>query len=269
MSIYYFIDTTISNDLLREILKTGLICVATKGHGKTNAIKVLTRELLHRGFANVKVFDLALNWLFDFEQLTYQLLEQDTDIINANNCIYDFTLINNQNMINHAMQHLMKVDFHNKARMKLTCDGKIYQWLVYVIEEAQNIIGSSALRGRENGFWLKAISTSRNFGLAYIFIGQRLADISTKAVERCGGYLLGKMTGDNDLRKVKALGGKELREQVKQLEVGSFIYYNGNTTQQIDFPLFESYGRPKPYNELIVKPSHENGLIAKIKRYFS
>ena len=38
--------------------------------------------------------------------------------------------------------------------------------------------------------------------------------------------------------------------------------------QQIDFPLFQSYGRPKPHNELIVKPKREIGLIAKIRRVF-
>jgi hypothetical protein len=41
------------------------------------------------------------------------------------------------------------------------------------------------------------------------------------------------MTGDNDLKKIRALGGTELKEQVKKLEVGSFIYYNGNTTNRL------------------------------------
>ena len=267
MSVYYFINTAISNGLLKEVLKTGLICVGSKGCGKSNAVKVITRELLVRGLADVKVFDLALNWLFDFEQLPYQLVEDDTTIINAKNCIYDFTLTYNHNQINYTMQRLMKRDYHNKARMKLVCDGQIYNRLVYIIEEAQNVIGSSALRGKENHFWLKAISTSRNIGLSYIFIGQRLSDISTKAVERCNGYLLGKMTGDNDLRKVKALGGKELRRQVKQLEVGSFIYYNGDKTEQIDFPLFESYGRPKPYLETQPTVEMGSGLFARIKEW--
>jgi len=144
------------------------------------------------------------------------------------------------------MQQLIKNDFYNKARMKLICNGQVYNWLCYVIEEGQSVIGSSALRGKENYFWLKAISTGRNLGLSFIFTGQRLSDISTKAIERCGGYLLGKMTGDNDLKKVRALGGKELSQQVKTLPTGSFIYYNG-TQEQIDFPLFQSYGKPKPY----------------------
>jgi len=249
----------ISDDLLDEILKSGLVVVASKGHGKTNAVKVITRELLSRQLAKVKVFDSALNWLFDFSDLQYQLIGEASTLHNIDNCIYDLTLIDDPSTINSIIRQTVTVDFHNYARMKLVTQGKVLNWIVYVIEEAQNIIGSSALRSRENRFWLKAISTGRNIGLSFIFIGQRLSDISAKAVERCQGYLIGKMLGDNDLRKLRGIAGKELSWLVKDLEVGQFYYYNGQR-HLIAFPRFHSYGQPEQYTE----PEKPKGFWAKL-----
>ena len=168
--------------------------------------------------------------------------------------------IDDPDQINSLTRQIVSIDFHNHARMKLLTNGQVVNWIVYIIEEAQNIIGSSALRSRRNRFWLKAISTGRNIGLSFVFIGQRLSDISTKAVERCQGYLIGKMLGDNDLRKLRGIAGKELSWLVKDLPTGSFYYYNGQR-HLIQFPKFHSHGQPQQYNKPQPK---QKGFWAKL-----
>lgn len=235
----------LDTDILTEILKTGLICSASKGHGKSNAIKIILSEILRQRLATVKIFDSALNWLFDFD-LPYQLIGDKTTIQNVDNQIYDLTLIDDTTEINSLIRQIVSIDYHNHARMKLLANGKVLKWTVYVVEEAQNIISSSALNGYENRFWLKAISTGRNLGLSFIFLTQRLADVSAKAIERCGGYLFGKMLGDNDLRKLRHITNKQLSWLVKDLQIGQFYYYNG-TTKLLQFPLYQKTKQPQPY----------------------
>lgn len=251
----------ISDGLFAEILKTGLIVASGKGHGKTNAVKVITSEILKRNVAKVKVFDSALNWIFDFSELKYQLISEDTQVYNVANCVYDLTFIDDPEQINRIIRQIVSIDFHNFARMKLLTYGNVSNWLVYVIEEAQNIIGSSALRSYRNRFWLKAISTGRNIGLSFVFVTQRLSDVSSKAVERCQGYLIGKMTGDNDLRKLRSIAGKELSWLVKDLQVGQFYYYNGRR-KLIQFPLYNSKTTPQAY--LQPQPTAKPSLWSKL-----
>ncbi len=248
----------IPDDLLNEVLKTGLVVVGGKGTGKSNAVKVITREILRRNIATVKIFDQALNWMFDFGHLEYQLIGELSILDNIDNCIYDMTLIDDPQTINTLIRRSVSVDFHNLARLKLLSGGIVNKWILYIVEEAQNVIGSSALRGRENRFWLKAISTGRNLGLSFIFIGQRLADISSKATERCHAYLIGKMLGDNDLRKLRSITNKNLTWKVKGLEVGEFYYYNGQT-ELLQFPLFNGYKS----SEYTPQPE-KKGFLARI-----
>lgn len=245
----------ISDSLLDEILKTGLIVTGSKGSGKSNSVKIIVSELLRKPNVTVKVWDSALNWLFDFEELQYQLIGDKSTLYNADNMIYDTTLLDDTEEINDLIQTVVRIDYHNHARMKLLTNGQVSKWICYVIEEAQNIIGSNALRSRENRFWLKAIATGRNIGLSFIFIGQRISDISAKAVERCNGYLIGKTIGANNQRKLRAICGKQLSWLARDLEVGEFYYYNGET-QLIKFPLYNgsrsvSYKKPSWFERWI------------------
>ena len=127
-------------------------------------------------------------------------------------------------------------------------------YYIGIIEEAQNVIGSYALMRRNGKKWLKMISDCRNFDFSLIFIGQRLADISSKATERCNAYFFGKMLGDNDILKVKRILGKgtetdAIVKQIKQLEVGQFIFWNGEQTFLVTTPKFKPNGTPKLWNK--------------------
>lgn len=112
----------ISEDLLNEILKIGLIVSCSKGCGKSNSLKVIVSELLRLDKTRtdktvvVKVFDSALNWLFDFSELQHQLIGDKSTLYNVDNCIYDTTWIDDPDEIDALMREVIAVDFHNHAR---------------------------------------------------------------------------------------------------------------------------------------------------------
>lgn len=237
------------NSILTEILKGGCVISGSKGSGKTNSAKIIISEILKQQKLNkqnnieIKVMDTCLSWLFDFNHLEYQLIGDNSTIHNIGNCIYDFSLLDNVDEINDLMKQIISIDYHNQTRMKLLT-GQVMTNILYVVEEAQIVLSSASLRRRENQIWLRCISTGRNIGQSFLFIGQRLSDISTMAIERCSGFLFGKMLGANDLRKLRSITDKKLSWLVRSLAVGEFYYYSDGQSSFVKFPLYQSSGRP-------------------------
>lgn len=240
------------NELLADILRTGIIIVGGKGTGKTNTAKVIASQLIYKDGIQVKITDTCLNWVFNFEPIHYQTIENETMVpddlyFGDEDFLYNIE-INNVDLVGAAIGAMAMTDYDLQREFKK--EGLMDGWTVYCIEEAQNVIGSYSLNGSAGKGWLKYISECRNFNMTNIFIGQRLADISTKAVERCQGYLFGRMVGDNDLKKVERICGKNngVADVIPKLKLGEFIYWDGeNATRIIDIPKYESPNKPIPW----------------------
>lgn len=108
-------------------------------------------------------------------------------IVLLDDCIYDLSFIIDPTEMNLWITHLMVEEFNELVLAKLNNQGKILVHKLWIIEEAQNLLGRWI-----NPTSLRAISEGRNYGLCFAFSTQRLADLSTQAVERCNAYLLGK-----------------------------------------------------------------------------
>jgi hypothetical protein len=88
-----------------------------------------------------------------------------------------------------------------------------------------------------------------------IGLTQRLSDVNTQFCERTKYFMIGSLSGANDLRKVKSMfekdvGGRLIHE-IQALRRGEFILvdtYNTENSLKIYFPKFEQSGVPFEWN---------------------
>ena len=232
---------------LQSILKTGLVVIASKGHGKTNTVKTICQRFQNE-MPNVglKVVDSALNWAFNSPLDYYQIIELGKTIINRKNTVFDCSLLKHPQLVTDFIRKLVFRDLEANVRLKLRQYGYIDKPILYVIEETQNILGTSSLKRDINAPILKFVSEGRNFGeLSYIIITQRPQSISTEALERVEGYLFGRLLGDRNLTKVRRIAGKNVAKSVKKLKQGEFIYFDGDKAQHFNFDKYVSTHKPK------------------------
>lgn len=241
-------------NILSDILKSGWVIAGGKGTGKSNTGKVYTAEIIkNQPLIQVKIFDTASNLRWDFEPILCQEINERTRYFydGDKHILFDIALYDDEDILKFMEKVVRQDNLRQRARKK-ELGGHNDTWILYLVEEAQNIIGTHSLMRREGRRLLKLFSEGRNFGLSFIFIGQRLADISTKAVERCNGYVFGRMNGDNDLAKIKRIVGRKSKivDDVQKLEPskGQFIFYNGMSTYELQVPLYKANGmRPKMF----------------------
>lgn len=240
-----------------------LMIVAGKGHGKTLATMWILRRLFEKKDTNIKttIFDTCLNWRFKFDRIPYVDHASMPFLPSVPEIICDLKYVDSA-MTRMAISEIVMNDFVKMQGLKEQYEGEVPFLNVYVVEEMQNVLGSYSMNGQQGRFWLKEISEGRNFGQIFIGIGQRLADISTKVVERSRYYLFGAMTGDNDIRKVRRIGGKGLAEKLKTLDQGQFVLYDKmkkNTVTIIGFPMFKQKDKPYKY-----KNGENKGFVREI-----
>ena len=244
-------------ETLRDILQSGLIIIGNKKCGKSNAGKVILQHFIKNqdkfGNLRIKIFDTVFNWRYSFTSIPYILVNEDNDTeerlkeiaLKDSHLIIDVDYLYSDEA-QETIGEILEYDYTHKKNLKIQNQGKITEWSLYLIEEAQNIIGTYALMKDVGKFWLKMVSEGRNMGVNFIFIGQRAGDISPKAVERSQNYLIGRTLGDNNKRKVRSIAGKDVMERAEKLKVGEFIFYNGINTYFVRFPLFKPNGYPYP-----------------------
>ena len=186
-----------------------------------------------------------MNLRFDFEAIKCQLINEQSRFIYGGDehILFDLDFIEEEDVFNFIEKVILN-DYINQRRRKAELGGHNDKWFVYLIEEAQNILGSFSLMRRSGRRLLKLMSESRNFGLTYILIGQRLAEMSTRAIERRHSYLFGRMTGDNDISKLKRIVGRDsiIIKEVKNLDVakGQFLFYNGSSVYDFNCPKYDN-----------------------------
>jgi len=245
----------LSRDFLEGVHRSGLLVAGGRGTGKSNVAKIISSQVINdpESDTQIKISDTTQNWIHGFEPIYYRPVTEDMIIpddvyFGEDHFLYDVELWD-VDMIQDVLGAFVGIDYDVQRLFKK--NDVMDNWIIWVIEEAQNLLGTYALNGKRGKRWLKIISESRNFNLNFIWIGQRLADISTKAVERCQSYLFGRMTGDNDLKKIRRICGKEaeVHKVVPRLGIGEFIYWDGSDAKKvINVPLYTSHTKPMLWN---------------------
>ena len=240
------------DEILEDILQKGLIFCAEKGHGKTDACKHIVRRFIKtRPDVRINIFDTCLNWRHTYDKIPYMEMRTVIDTVpDVPHIIVDVPFPSAHDTRTAISSAVIK-DFNIKCELKKVSLDLPY-WDLYVIEEIQNVFGSWAISGLEGEFWKKEVSEGRNWKQSYLGLGQRLADIDAKIVERCKGYMFGRLVGDNNMQKVRRIVGKNgnnVVEAIKVLGIGQFIFYSGDKVTQFNFPKWESTEKPYQYIE--------------------
>ena len=248
----------------------GLMTIGSNQCGKSNAVMWLVRRIrdIETRESNVRVFDTCVNWRYNFDKvpfLDYSMWMGELPI--ARDLIIDLT-DPDPLMIKTTIAEIINQDYESKRILKTSLEGKIPYYSYYIIEEMQNVFGSMALGQASGRFIYKTFCEGSNFGMVFIGLGQRLADISTKIVERRRYFLLGRANGDNDLQKLGRMFNAEVSDKVSKLRVepangiSELLFFDkaDNNAYTITFPKFQQTAKP----EALPIPDRRMGHVQKM-----
>lgn len=255
-------------EVIDKVMTQGqLIVPATKQHGKTNAVMWLMRTLRnsHEHEENrikLMIFDTVLNFRFKFDEMPYVDISKVRHIPLVQDLLIDIPYTSIR-LTKDAITQVLMEDFIKKRQLKEKFKGDIPYSNVYMVEEMHNVWGTFGLTGIRGEFALKIFSECANYGMIIIGITQRLADVSTKIVERSRYLLVGNLSGDNDTGKLKRVTNKQISEKVKTLKRGEFIFIDRDNLEYVEliyFPKFEGKGKPYPH----IDGQNGEGYVKKV-----
>jgi len=269
----------IINDIVNKIKVTSrFMTVATNQMGKTNAVMHLMRAIMNQPeYINDKVrmraFDPAFNFRFKFDAVPYVDRTEYVHVPDdAQSLIVDIPFLDASKKKEAIMEVLLS-DFIRKRNMKKMYNGKVPYHNFYIVDEMQNVWGNYALRSREGESALTVFSESSNYGMAIMGISQRFADVATGIVERCAYYLVGALSGSNELTRLsKMVSNVKIVKRVRTLKRGEFIFIDKDNSEyfmEIHFPVFVSNGKPYPYQSpTVITETNKVGKIQAFKNFF-
>jgi hypothetical protein len=262
MSINPTIDTVIAqvinpefiiktDDILNRTMTNGSLLISgTGGSGKTFASMWLMRRLMQSpkfeiNEYRISIIEPCLNYRYKFDAVPY-INYATTNVIPKDRAI----IIDMNGMTPKAkrdgLNSILTTDFVLKQKLKIENNGINRYKNFYMLDELHNSLGRYALVGDKGAELLDVFTECRNFDMYIIGVTRRLADISTQYVESSRNFLLGKMAGENDLKKIEKMLGHKVSNAVANLKPRSFIFFDteDNNLCEIGFPEFIAIGLP-------------------------
>ena len=194
--------------LVKAIKETGLTVIGSKSCGKSNAVKCLLKELskdstvIAIDFATNYAFELGKDFRVKFLNENYLIKKPKIDL--TQNLIIDISQTS-KNVASQIITELIKSEYYKRVSEVIEgfqsgeTERKLYRpFLIFALEETQSVIGSHL---KEDNDLKTAMAVGRNYKINFIFITQRLSEIDTALAER-SSYLIGKTSGDNNIRKL-------------------------------------------------------------------
>ena len=234
-----------------------LLTIGLGGHGKSNAVMHIVRFLMNtedykNGKILIRITDSANTWKMRFDKIPFIDVTKKASIPdNEKTLLIDLGFLSTSRNVA-IVENLVGSDFHLQRELMDKNNGYSPIKIFYIFEEVQNLFGSN----KKSEFWLKMFSESRNTSQYILGLGQRLADITTRIVERCKYMLIGGLSGENDLQKIRRAFGKEtgarVISEIQSLKQSEFLLINREQPEEsvkIYFPQFKQNGVPYLYDE--------------------
>jgi len=238
----------------------GVFVSAIRQHGKTKLAQLLA-DLYIDDDCLVRVFDTSQAWNSS-NIPTKVTLRQPHKIVypSDQSIIFDISRLYLQQQ-RFTIQTILGTDFQTRVESP---NPKLEQWIIYFFEEAQIILPNGSLRANYAQEAFRTISVGANYNLGYMLITQRPADVSTKAISRCGILYLGKHFESNDITKLKKFLGwrkyNDTHERLSSLKKREFYHFDGNKATKFRAPTYRQYRQPTEFN----RPSRIRGFWGNI-----
>jgi len=284
-----FAQQALINDIVEKIMASSrFMSVATNQMGKTNAIMLIMRAIMNHpknvnGKWRMKAFDPAFNFRYKFdaipcidatENATFTHQDGITRIAvppTEQNIIVDIPYTNCSEK-KRVIMEVLKADFEYKRGLKKANKGIVPYQDFYIVDEMQNVWGNYALRGRTGEEALTIFAESSNYLMAIIGLSQRFADVATGIVERCAYYLVGALSGSNELKRLgNMVTNKKVVDKVKTLKRGEFVFVDKTNSEYFDtlvFDKFEPRGIPTSYVSPVVARTKNSSGFKSFRTFF-
>ena len=261
-------------NLEQAIKQYGLTIVGAKGTGKTNALMVILHNIdaipCVVDFATVHAFNLGSKFTVKFLNEKYLLRKPRINIDKP--IIIDISQTTKP-QASEIIRELIKNEYYSRVHevidnFKNGMEKRQLnrEWLVFCLEEAQTTIGKYL---KSDSDLATAMAVGRNYKVGFIFVTQRLSELNTALSERTA-YLIGKVVGDNNIRKLSRLLGipRKKLKFVETLPRGQFLFYNGERIERLEFPKFNGSRASEIKRTIYKKKPKNKNLWQKLKDSF-
>jgi len=230
---------------LIEFKDRGIFISASPQHGKTNLAKLISDIILKEGFI-IRVFDSSQKWLNSnipyYIQWREQNLKSKSKYPFDLSCVFDISRLTIESQ-KELVRRVASIDFSVLSETDLK-----NRWICYILEEAQLYLPSGSLTASINQEILRMVSVGHNFNQTNEILTQRPADVSVKAIGRCGQLYIGKHFEENDIRKLSSYlhwKPQSTYEKLTELRKGQFYYLLlGQKPVKINTPLHKQTLKP-------------------------
>lgn len=235
--------TEIPFDII-EFKEKGVFISASPQHGKTNLAKLLSDVVMKQNFI-VRVFDPSQKWLNS--NIPYYMVFKSKHLKKTSKYPFDLSTVFDISRLRieeqkELVRSVLLTDF------EILSETKPNFWVAYGLEEAQLYLPTGSLTALANQETFRMVSVGHNFQQTNTLLTQRPADVSVKAIGRCGQLYIGKHFEENDINKLsKYLHWKPLETYAKltKLQKGQFYYLLlGQKPIKIDTPLHKQILQP-------------------------
>ena len=282
--------------LIQKTTENGdLVILGQKGTCKTTLLLNLARELRKDPLKHIIIFETFPKWIHEFDSIPYMvipdtaiqpkenkpILEEDKTYIQWSK---DYTIVNAEECLkalkeNKDLIFLIECEDMEKIsafmtfaiyqiyrkqyqRAKAGCLERIHESFWFLCEEAHNLLDSSTVQKKTFQKLRKIQNEFRNLNMHLICVALRLQDLSPKIRTKMSILCSRVSLDDYQLKVRNLLRNSKYRDEITQLEKGSFVF------PELDLKLivqpFKQEGTPTEIKPTVTVQPKKLNIIGKI-----
>ncbi|MCW4003644.1 MAG: hypothetical protein NWE95_07015 [Candidatus Bathyarchaeota archaeon] len=237
-----------------DALKSGIYCSGTTGTGKSDIAMYVAQELIKNGVI-VIVFDSTQDWQMRSSIAQVQTLKVSyVESIPQVSTVFDISMLSvlqRQQLIERFCGDIYRYQAAKKP------SERAQYFLVF--EEAHNYFKEGFMRAKRFSDSAMLLSEGRNYNVRFMCITQFAGLIDKTVMRYMRQRYFGFTDEPNDAEYISRFFAKEDRVSVKEtlrnLNSGEFVYVHGAETQKVAIEPYESY-----VSKTYIKPSESQNL---------